>query len=603
MKKVFLLLLINLFVISPDIISAQSVAQQKFQLGISYLQNGMYQEAEKILEELIKSEPNNKQFFSAYSELMKIESKYSQLLPIAETYYQNNKDLESTNLLAELYWRIGKVDNANELWNKAIKLDKESQVNYSVVAQTQTELKLFDKAITTYNLGRSAIDNNNLFSDQLIKLYITTNDYKNGFSEIIEALKNNMNIAIAQGRIYALMSNKEANDFLKLALKELSNNNPSALAYQELYAWFLRTTQRLNEALDIYIRLDELKKANGYEIINFATLSTQDGQFDIALKAYDILIAKGKSNPYYTTAIYGYTKALDDKLAFDTKNSDSKIYNEVIKRYHQIIDDFPKSNQAAESRLRIAAIYVDKLNDIGSAIDELQKLINDFPNSNQAILGALNLGKYYLIDSNISKAKLSFLSIANNRRIYNPNQADEANYYLALCDYYNGNIDTAKSQFKIIIKNTESNTANDALSKLNFLEENKTFVEPLNDYVKAEFLKYQRKYDDAYKNFIKVSDKSDNSSLGESALYQACMIKFDLKEFNDFRNCANNLIGKYPNTLRGDELSYYLAESFYLENNEPEALRLFIDLLTKYPESIYLNDARKKIRILRKEKV
>ncbi len=279
------------------------------------------------------------------------------------------------------------------------------------------------------------------------------------------------------------------------------------------------------------------------------------------------------------------------------------MYQEIIDRYNKIIDEYPKSGQAADSRLRMAIIYAEKLDDLESSIEELNLLNKEFPNTNQSINGTLKLGIYYLMGGDLDKSRLSFRKVLDNNRIANPNQTDEANFNMALCDYYSGKIDEAKSRFTLISKNSEANSANDALMKLNFLEENKTFVEPLNLFIQAEYKKFQRKFDDAYSLYIKTSESADKSSLGEISLLEAAMIKFEIGQFIDFRKLINEITTKYPNTIRGDEMIYHLAESFYLEKNEPEALRYFTELLSKYPNSIYLNDSRKKIRILRKEKV
>lgn len=583
--------------------NSQNINNQKYQLGVSYEQNGMFKEAERIFEELIKSEPNNKDFFNSFIQIMKKQNKFAELTPIVEKFYQINKNIETSNLLAELYWRAGKTEEANQLWETAIEFSPDSHNSYSMIAQTQIELRLFDKAISTLKKGSVELNDPNIFSDQLIKLFISTNNYKSGFEEVLNALTNNMDIATAQGRVYALMSNEEAIEFLNTGLKDLTSNNPQALAYQELYAWFLRTTQRLDEALEVYIRMDDLKKTNGYELINFATMSTRDGHYDVALKAYDLIISRGKKNPYYSSAIYGYTKALDEKIAKNDVSTDLKIYQDIIERYNKIIEEYPKSSQSADSRLRIALIYGEKLNDVESAIEELQLLNKEFPNTNQSINGTLKLGKYYLMSGESSRAKSTFQSVMNNNRIANASQIDEANFNIALCDYYSGNIEEAKNRFLLISKNSESNSANDALIILNFLEENKTFVEPINTFIEAEYKKFQNNLDKAFNLYVNTSESADNSPLGELSLYEAAMIKFKMREFSSFREIINNIIKKYPNTLRMDEYIYYLGESFFLEKNEAEALRYFTELLAKYPNSIFLNEARKKIRILRKEKV
>ena len=42
-----------------------------------------------------------------------------------------------------------------------------------------------------------------------------------------------------------------------------------------------------------------------------------------------------------------------------------------------------------------------------------------------------------------------------------------------------------------------------------------------------------------------------------------------------------------------------LANSFYLEGNNDEALRYYTEILNKFPRSIYLTEVRDKIRKIR----
>jgi len=600
MKNTTLIFL--LFTFSLNTIFAQNVNIQKYRLGQSYEENGMLKEAELLFEELVKSEPSNNDYLMAYVGVMKKQNKFSDMTNLVEKYYVTSKTLESSNLMAELYWRTGKTEEANKLWDDAINIDKYSFAAYSLVSQTQIELRLFDKAINTLNIGRKVLKDKNLFSDVLIKLYISTNDFHNGFDEILSALKNNFDIATAQGRIYALMVNDNAIDYISQGLSKFADDNSNTATIQEFYVWFLRTTRRLDEALKISQRIDELKQTNGYDLLNFAATSARDGQLDIAIKAYDLIIAKGKNSPYFSSAIYGYTRTLDEKILLDTSKPTVDDFEQIIKRYRNIIEEFPKTGQAADSRIRIASIYGDEFANKQKAIDELTLLTKEFPNTNQSISAYLLLAKYEMMEGRIDVSKQWLRKVIDNSRITSPNQKDEASYLLALNEYYSGNIAEAKLRLIEISLKTGVNSANDALIKLAFLEENKSFVEPLNKYIQAEFLEYREMNNDAIEIFEEVSKLAEKSSLGEASLFEIAQIYFAQKEYSNSRTYLNRLLQEYPNTIKGDQILFMTAESFYYDKNEADALKFYTELLIKYPESIFLNDSRKKIRLIRKEK-
>ncbi len=196
MKKIlFLILLINLFGL---FCIAQNVNLQKFTLGISYEEKGEFENAERIFGELIKAEPNNEDFFFAFVRVLKQQNKFSELLPYITENLKKKESLRLLDLFAEINWRVGNTNEANSAWEKALKLNKKEPNTYVEIAQTQMNLRLFDKATATFLLGRKEIGSDNLFLDELSKLYIATGNFKDGIEEILKLLNLNLNIAISQ---------------------------------------------------------------------------------------------------------------------------------------------------------------------------------------------------------------------------------------------------------------------------------------------------------------------------------------------------------------------------------------------------------------------
>jgi tetratricopeptide (TPR) repeat protein len=600
--KFFYVIFLLLFIFFNCYSFSQDINRQKYRLAQSYEENGMLKEAQLLLEELIKSEPKNFEYFYSFANVMKKQNKYSELLPYTEEFYKNQANNEIKNLLAELYWRSGKTKEANNLWNDIISKSKD-QLDFQIVSQTQIELKIFDKAINTLISYRNISKDSYAFSDALIKLYILTNNYKDGFDEIISALRFNNDLALAQGRIYAFLVNEESNNYIDEQLKKLVRSNNDNLGILEIYAWFCRTIGNYDEALNIYIRMDEIKRTNGYELINFANISSRDGQYDIAIKAYQIVIQMGKNTPYLSNALYGYTKALEDRLLLNKESIKESDFKDIIKSYNQVIKDFPKTAQAADAKLRIAQIKAENLNKIKDAIDELISLYKEYPNSNQSMQGAILISKYYMKIGQLNESEDWAKKVIENKKIVNNDLVDDANYLLALKSYYSGLIEDALAKFKLLAANSDFNSSNDALQKIFFIEENKNFIKALPKFINAEYLEFQQKYDEAIELYSEVSKEAKKSNLGETSLFEVANIYILKKLFPEARNTLNKILSDYNGSIREDYVIYLIAESFYLENNHSEALKYYTELLSKFPNSIYLNDSRNKIRIIRKEKL
>lgn len=593
-----------IFISSFLTLHAQNVNEQKYKLAESFESNGDYEGALRLYSELIKDEPKTDQFFDAYVRVMKALNKYSELLSAVTERLTFRKNLIMLDLYAELNWRTGNTDEANKTWNEAISNNENSQSTYLQVSQTQINLRLFEKAVSTLLMGRKAIGDPQLFSDPLTKLYIAVGDYKSGTSEIISVLGMDFNLPQAQGRLFALMINQDAKDYVGEELRKISNDNKNNIIYQEAYSWFLRTTGNNEEALEIVVRIDEVKKTNGSEILNFATTASRDGDYEIALKAFRIIINKGKvNNPYASSALYGFTRALEQKMSAEKSNISKESANELIDSYNKIIDDFPKTGNAADSRLRLATIYSEILNDQSKAIQQLDKLIKEFPSSQYTVSAYLGLGKIYLVMDNLEKAELSFTKVKEFHRFANAEQKDQALYQSALIAYYIGDIEKSTNAFQLLSLNPDADISNDVLNKLFIINSNLEKVAALELYAKSELKQFQGKSKEALELLKEVSRLAEKSMLGELALIKSAEIQLKLGDFSSCRVYLSEFYNTYPESKQNDRRIMLTADSYYEEKNFGEALKFYTELITKYPDSIYLQEARTRIRIIRKDHI
>lgn len=578
------------------------VNEQKFKLAESYEKNGDFENASRLYKELLSSDITQEPYFDGYVRSMKAMNRFSDMIPIVKDRLEKVKNVPTFALLGELYWRVGKTSDANDTWDECIKQFEKRPEAYQFIAQTQVSLQLYDKAIKLLKDGRDIIKDKFIFSDLIIKLFIATGNFKEGMPQIYEVFVKDYNLAQAQGRIYALMSSEEANKFIESYLDEKTKQNFNNLMIIELYAWFLRSVNKFEESLNLYVKMDELKNARGGEIYRFAEDSRRDGQYDIAQKAYSKIIDQGRNQPYSQAALYGYARTMEALIESKASMSVNEA-NDLIDRYRSIIKDYPGSMHSAESRLRIANLAENILKDYKLAEAEYSNLYKERQFPNLASQAGLTLANLYLKNLELEKAEKLYNNIIIQYKNQLYQESLKAEYGLAEILYYNGYSDSASAKFKILSKITESDVANDALNKYVFIESNKQLVKALSDFSKAELYLKTAKFDDAISLFRQISKEQSGEDIAELSLKNMIEIENKRKNYKLSADYAEELLKDYPESIYGDFILMILADNYTKLNDKQNALKYYNEILIKYPRSIYLTETRKKIRLLRDEKL
>ncbi|MFA6571953.1 MAG: tetratricopeptide repeat protein [Bacteroidota bacterium] len=589
---------IVLLLLFPITVKAQNVNDEKYKLAESFEKGGDLENASRLFIELTNSNPTSELYFSSVVRTLRALNKFSTLLPIIEKRLQNFRNSEILTLYGEMLWRTGKPDNANNAWNEALQYKTKDGKPFVDVAHSQISLQLYEKAIQTYEAGRKGLSNKLVFADELSQLYILTGDYIKGTEEVMKLFAVNKNLPFIQGRLSALMTGKNSNEYIDDILqKEISGSNNDQ-QYLRLYAWFLRSVNKQEKALEIYKKLDDLTGSVGMELFRFAGESRIDGQFDMALKGYDLVIAKGRNSPYFLSAMFGFARTLENKSQNNEKLTQDELDN-IIKRYRKIINDYPQDQTSAEARFRIASLSVEQSKDYETATTELNQIIKQFPTLPITAQAYLMLGSLSMQKDDFESAAKFYRQVAERFSRISPSDADKGLLKLAELEYYKGNIDTSLTLFIKISMNTGSDASNDALNKILLIEQNKQLTQALSKFAKAELLELQNKTEKAeelYKEVIKIADETD---LEERAVIKIAQILFKKEDFLNARVILQKAYEKNEDAIYADKMMLFLADIFSAEKNYDSALKYYTDLIAKFPRSIYLQEARDKIRKLR----
>lgn len=587
----------TVFVFLFGIISvfAQNVSQNRQKLAETFETNGDYRNASRIYEELWKANPANDRYFFAYSRNVYALNQFAELLPQVESFIQRIPSNEAFCLYAEVLWKLGKTKEANSAWDKSLASNSKDTKSYINTANSQGKLFLFDKAVNTYEIARRELNNSQLFADELSKLYIAVGNSQKAAEELMVYFAQSKNIPQTQGRIQALLQDKESKEYLRNSLKKESD--AGHLNYSVLYAWFLSAIEEYDKSLEVYAYLDKKLDTKGLEIYNFANARVKDNQFEIAMKAFGLIIDQGKTSPYLINALFGYTRAMETKaeLVKQFSESDCKL---MIDRYNNIVQAYPGNSFAFDAQYRIALIYLERLKQENKAIESLQNLKDIAKNQVIAYRAINTLADIYFKQDNLQKSKemLQLSSSTNNNSF--ANEKDYANFRLAEFVYYDGGIDSSLAMFKQIAENPASNYANDALEKIYLIEQNKNQNKAIRLYALAEKLNQQDKDLESIPLY-KEAIEAGSGELVELSYIAVADIYKKINRYSEQRSILIEFLSKIPESIYCDMVTFSIAESLFTENQMQDAIKYYTELLAKFPKSIYSEEARNKIRIIR----
>jgi outer membrane protein assembly factor BamD (BamD/ComL family) len=94
----------------------------------------------------------------------------------------------------------------------------------------------------------------------------------------------------------------------------------------------------------------------------------------------------------------------------------------------------------------------------------------------------------------------------------------------------------------------------------------------------------------------KLGYKAD---LGELAFLEIARLETSLGRLDSVIATVDTLFSQMPETIYGDECLLLKASALAKKGQNDQAIKAYTEILTKYPRSIYLAEARSQIRKLR----
>jgi len=586
----------------------QIVAQQSTdeKLARQFYENKEFDKALEYYEKLY-NKVSPQQFYTPYLNCLLETKEYKKSEKIVKKHIKQNPEMLDLMVdLGTVYSRAEEIDKAKNTWEQAIRSLKNMDQVFAL-ANSFLAIKQYDHAISTYLRGRKISETNYPFSFELAEVYNTKGDKMSMINEYLDVLElNDSYIQSVQNALQTSFGNEsdsKQNELLKTELLKRIQRNPDKTILSDLLIW-MQIQQRDWEGAFVQSKaLDKRKKEQGNRVMGLAQLFAQNEAYDMAIKAYQYVIAKGPEIFFYNTARMELLSVYYLKIV-SKGNYTSADLTELEKNYITTINELGKSASTASLLKNLAhlqAFYLKKPTEAMALLEEAIVLPGIAPNVQADC--KLELGDILLMTGDIWEASLRYSQVEKAFKYDVIGQ--EAKFRVARISYYIGNFKWAQAQLDVLKGATAKLIANDAMD-LSLLISDALAIDtntaPLELYALADLLEFKKNDEKALMLLDSLNKAFPNHALADDVLYKKAGIALKHARYTEAAAFYEAIIKDHGTDILGDDAFFKLAE--LNENqfkNTEKAKELYQQLLEKYPGSLYVVEARERCRKLRGE--
>lgn len=589
MKKLFTILFLTFTLF---------VHAQNEQLAMNYFDRGEFEKALISYEELLKTQPNNSNFFQkaveCYQQLQQFEKADKALQERFNKFKQGS-------LLVEIgyNYQLQKNQNkANNYYDQAIDKIKKTPTEVYSIGYLFERKGIVDYAILSYQTAIN-LDPKLNFNYQMALLYGQKGDFDTMIDKFLtESYNNPQNIIMVQNQLSRFMMEDTTavfNDALRKALL-IRVQKSQDIFWNEYLSWFYVQQKEYGKA---FIQEKAIYKRNPESfgnIVNLGQLAIEENDEEAATEILGFVLQNTKD---LDLQIQSHSYLIEMKI----DKAQPKDYPAINLELDNLIKEFGVSPFTL-SLLKIKAHFVAfNMKDPETAKVILKNVLEMPLNKIQLSEAKMELADILLFEEKFNQALIYYSQIeteSNNSPI-----GQEANLKIAKTSYYKTDFKWAEHQLKVLKSASTQLIANDALDLFLLISDNSqedSTQVALKKFARADFLLFQDKKQDALVAFQAILKENKGDAIEAVTLLRIGKI---FEKTNDFALALSNyqqIIDNYKESIYIDEAHFFAAEIYEKTGNTEVAKKLYEFIIMNKMDSIYFVEAQKNYRKLRGDK-
>ncbi len=572
-------------------------------LAQQYYNDGEYEKAAVIYEQLNQKNPGNEQFLYSYLDCLCKLGRFS------EAEHSIKKEINKRPQQSTLYVTYGKILESQKKLDEAKKQYKLAvdrlPADYNAVqhlAQSFIQNQKYDEAIQVFEKGQKLLSGKASFAYNLADLHRRKGDRQKMMQILLDGLQQNTVQVQSVQNILISYLNKDDFKYIQAQLYDRIQQEPEKVDYIELLQWTLVQTKDYTHALRQAKALDRKLNESGQRIYELATILVNEKDYRNAIDAFQYIMSKGPATSFYYEASRMLLMCRRNMIVENnqyTKDDLIALEND----YERFKQEYGHNRNAAQTIIEYAQLEARYLNNVPKAIQLLEELIR-YPIIDHYLKAQakLDLGDYYLIQGERWEATLLYSQV--DKDFKEDYLGEVARFKNAKLSYFVGDFAWAQEQFDILKQATSRLISNDAIDMSVFILDNlnqDSTGESLGKYAQAELKMFQNLFDQALAALDSVVvDEETRKSLEDDVWYLQAKIYRIQKRTEDCMKKYYDIIAHHKDGIRADNALYELAKIYDYELNQKEkALELYEQLFIDFSGSVLAVEARMRYRQLR----
>lgn len=598
MKQFFFLLLFS--ILFGQTIFSQKIAGGDIRLAYQYYQNKDYDKAE-VLFKKISEHTRAKIYYTYYINCLVEQGKFG----IAEKSVKKQIRIHRNELsyfvdLGYLYKKQNLFEEAEKYYGKALKKVMNNSVSVRSLASAFLQRREYEYAEKTYLKGRKITNDD--YRRELANLYAVQRKFDKMINEYLDWLnENNGNLTIVENRMQYFIDkdiNDEFSDILRKELLKRIQKFNSSIVFNRMLVWYFMQRKEFSQALIQAKAIDKRINSSGKQILNLAETSKSNKDYSAAFDAYNYVIEKGRSRPYFIEASVGklnvsYLKILNGKAVSE------KTVTSLEKDYMQTLKNLGIGFNTIQCVIDLAHLKTFYLNKPNEAEDLLNNALALYGlDKRLAARCEIELGDILVYENNLDLAVLTYAKaeIENKGNVL----GDSAKFKKAKTAYYLQNFQWAKAQFDALKESTSKPIANDAMYYSLLIDENTegdSLQSAMMLYSKADLYVFRQKNDSALTLLDSLLTKFPGHQITDEVYFLKAKIYASEKKYSEAEKWYKKIITEYAYDILAARAIFNLAVMYEEKlDNKEQAGEYYKKLMLEHPDSIFVTEARRRFR-------
>jgi tetratricopeptide (TPR) repeat protein len=580
------------------------------QLAQYYYSNGDFAKALPYCQKVYNKDHSKFTFMRYYDCLLKTQKDKEAEKLLKKQLDDEPENIDYQVMLGDFYEKHEELKAANKLYQKLINENAGSSIQVLELYRNFKAKGKFEYALQLLSEARKRLKDTYPLHLQFADYYASQSQFEKMMKEYLDfvVIRPEQVEQVEASLAMHIDFSQDVNpvyDILRDALLERVQGRNSEVVYSEMLIWLYTQKKQFLLALNQAQAMDKRERGDGMRVYDMANLLLQNKEYDLARKGYAYIIKQGQTNPFYFLSEEAtlHTRFLE---LTEQRNFTQEAILQIVNEYQETLNRLGKNRNTLVLVKELAHIAGFYANQPDSAIVLLQKALN-FPGIGATQLAEIKLllGDLYVVKDDIWEASILYMQVDKEFKF--ETIGFEAKFKNARIFYYDGDFKFAQSQLDILKQSTSKLIANDALKLSLLITDNygldSNYV-AMKQFAQADLLLEQHQYNQAFKLYDSIVQAFPFHGLNDEILLRKSQAYQQQGKWQEATVLLDELLKNHADDILADDALFQLG-SIYQTNliDKEKAIECYKKILFKYKGSLYGVEARKRLRLLRGDKL